>query len=64
MANSTSFTLPDLPDVTFEVSRGATADPYSSSNTITIIGTKPGIATEDNPSPDRLVVIELAFAGP
>ena len=63
MANTT-FTLPDLPDVSFEVTRGSGGESGLPQNWITIRGTRPGTPTDDDPEPEPVVVSEIGFAGP
>ena len=60
----TTFTLPELPDVTFQVTRGSGGDSGLPSNWITLRGTKPGVPTEDDTDPEPVVVCQLGFAGP
>lgn len=59
---ATTFTLDDLPDVTFHVARGA--DEQQPGNWITITATQPGAPTEDDPEPKPITVCQLGFAGP
>ena len=60
----TTFTLPELPDVTFTVTRGSGGDSGLPANWIRVVGTQPGEPTEDKPDPDPVVVSEVGFAGP
>ncbi|MDF3280499.1 hypothetical protein [Gordonia sp. N1V] len=59
---ATTFTLDDLPDVTFTVARGV--DENQPGNWITITATRPDEPTEDDPDPAPITVCELGFAGP
>lgn len=61
---TTTLTLPDLPDVTFEVTRGSGGGSDLPSNWITIVGTQPGVPTEDDPDPAPVEVCRVGFAGP
>lgn len=55
-----TFTLPELPDVTFTVERGSGGQAGLPSNWVGITGTRP------NPDPDGapIVVCQAGFAGP
>ncbi|ROZ89026.1 hypothetical protein [Gordonia sp. OPL2] len=59
-----TFTLPEIPDVTFTVTRGSDGESGLPSNWINIRGTRPGTPTDDDPEPDPVVVSEVGFAGP
>ncbi len=65
---SSSFTLDDLPDVTFTVDRGSLGEPGLPSTWITIVGTRREIPapTADIPDPDPITVevCRVGFAGP
>lgn len=59
-----TFTLDELPEITFEVVRGSNGNPDQPSNWLTITATKPGVPTEENADPDPVVVCQTGFAGP
>ena len=56
----TTFTHPDLPDITFEVTRGSGGQAGLPSNWISIVGTRPS----DEPDHDPIIVCQAGFAGP
>jgi len=66
--SATTFTLDDLPDVTFTVERGSGGEAGMPSNWITIVGTRIETPepTEDIPKPDpiEVEVCRVGFAGP
>lgn len=55
-----TFVLPDLPDVTFAVTRGSGGQAGLPSNWISIVGTRPS----DEPGQDPIIVCKAGFAGP
>lgn len=63
MADAT-FTLDDLPGITFEATRGSGGSPDQPSNWLRIVATKPGEPTEDDPNPDPVTLCDVGFAGP
>ncbi|QDF15400.1 hypothetical protein SEA_MOLLYMUR_39 [Gordonia phage Mollymur] len=60
----TIWKLPETPGVTYTSSYGSGGQSGLPSNWIRIIGTRPGVPTEDNPDPDPIVVLDVGFAGP
>lgn len=55
-----TFTHPDLPDITFEVTRGSGGQAGLPSNWISIVGTRPA----EDPDHDPIIVCQAGFAGP
>lgn len=68
MPENTTFELPDIPDVTFTVTRGSGGTAGLPSNWISIVGTRLVMPqpTDDIPEPTPVeeVVCEIGFAGP
>ncbi|MGB6246124.1 hypothetical protein [Gordonia sp. (in: high G+C Gram-positive bacteria)] len=66
--SATTFTLDELPDVTFTVERGSGGEPGLPSTWITIVGTQMGTTapTDDipNPTPVAVEVFRAGFVGP
>ena len=64
----TTFTIPDIPDITFTATRGSGGQAGLPSNWITIRGTRLVMPapTDDVPEPTPIeeVVCEVGFAGP